>query len=120
MALEKFFEARRKTIELEGGVPAVVRMIDTREAFAAVGLVPGVQNITQDQNLKVGRELVKLALVSIDGEEDPIGRGLIKIEDLSLDDREAILTVVYDKLKTRGTGVGEGGVPLQPTGSPEG
>jgi hypothetical protein len=45
---------------------------------------------------------------------------LIQIEDLSLDDREKILEVVYDKLKTRGDAAGEGGVPLAPTGSPEG
>lgn len=120
MSLEKFFETRRKTIELEGGVPAVVRMIDTREAFVAAGIAPGLQGMKQEDSVRVGRELVKLALVSLDGEEDPIGRGLIKIEDLSSDDREAILTVVYDKLNTRGMAEGEGRIPLAPTGSPEG
>lgn len=120
MALEKFFEARRKTIELEGGIPAVIRTIDTREAFVAAGILPGVQTISQDQNVKIGRELIKLALVSLDGEEDPIGRGLVKMEDFSLEDRERILEVVYDKLITRGKAEGEDGVPLAPTGSPEG
>jgi len=120
MSLEKFFETRRKTVELEGGIPAVVRTIDTREAFIAAGIVPGMQNIGQEQSVKVERELVRIALVSLDGEADPIGRGLIQIEDLSPDDREKILGVVYDKLKTRGTAADEGGVPLAPTGSPEG
>ena len=73
MSLEKFFETRRKTIELEGGIHAVVRTIDTREAFIAAGIVPGLQNMNQEQNVKVGRELVRLALVSLDGEADPIG-----------------------------------------------
>jgi hypothetical protein len=120
MGLEQFFDSRRKAITLDGGVEAVVRMVDTREAFLAAGAMVGVEPITAEKSMVVGRELIRRALVSLGGEADPFGRELITIDDLTFEDREKILEVVYDKLSTRGKPEDTDGVPLAPTGSLEG
>lgn len=137
MPLEKFFETRRKEIELDGGSKAVVRKINTMEAFRVTGVVPGVDRVKNDQVpgsgepvsedgkpkmdpeeiKKVSDEMIRAALVSIDGEMDPLGRGLIEMADLTTKDREAILSGVMDLMPTRGKGADGEGVPLAGTAS---
>lgn len=116
MALEKFLETRRKEIDLAGDSKAVVRRIDTRDAFRATGVLPGVDKVIEMGAVKrVSEEMIRIALVSIDGEVDPLGRKLIEMEDLTSDDKEAILSGVMDLLPTRGKGADAAGVPLADT-----
>ena len=112
-----WIKERRKTVILPSGIEVVVREPLTWKA-AEMGPLPGIDDLSEtSRNIAVYRRYVDACLVSMGGEDDPIGRGLCTADDFSLEDGNAIMVAAISLLPQKEAT--EDGVPLADTDSPQ-